>query len=152
MCTCMLEVTSVMSNSFQPYGGQPPRLLCPWDSLGKNTGVVWHFFLQGIFLTQESNSCLFHLLHWQAGSLPLVPSGKPNTWHILRDNCNLKTWKYDKRGYSKRREQLGCTKASSPQQHQCHHRPSTGFSSFRQYSLIYSTQEIYKISITVTIL
>ena len=57
--------------------------------------------------------------------------GKPNTWHILRDNCNLKTWKYDKRGYSKRREQLGCTKASSLQQCQCHHRPSTGFSSFR---------------------
>ena len=114
MCTCMLEVTSIMSNSFQPSGVQRPRLLCPWDSLGKNTWVVWHFFLQGIFLTQGSNSSLFHLLHWQAGSLPLAPSRKPNTLHILRDNCNLKTWRYDKRGYSKRREQFGCTKASSP--------------------------------------
>ena len=27
-----------MSDSPQPYGLQPTRLLCPWDSLGKNTG------------------------------------------------------------------------------------------------------------------
>ena len=31
----------------------------------------------GIFPTQGSNSCLLCLLHWQAGSLPLVPPGKP---------------------------------------------------------------------------
>ena len=29
-----------MSNSLQPHGLGPARLLCPWDSLGKNTGVV----------------------------------------------------------------------------------------------------------------
>ena len=28
------------------------RLLCPWDSPGKNTGVGCHAFLQGIFPTQ----------------------------------------------------------------------------------------------------
>ena len=47
------------------------------DSLGKNTGVGCHFLLQGIFLTQGSNSCLFCLLHWQAGSLPLATPRKP---------------------------------------------------------------------------
>ena len=31
------------------------RLLCPWDSPGKNTGVGFHSLLQGIFPTQESN-------------------------------------------------------------------------------------------------
>ena len=31
----------------------PARLLCPWDSPDKNTGVGCHFLLQGIFLTQE---------------------------------------------------------------------------------------------------
>ena len=36
-----------------------------------------HTLLQGIFLTQGSNPCLLHLLHWQAGSLPLVPPRKP---------------------------------------------------------------------------
>ena len=32
---------------------------------------------QGIFLTQGLSPCLLHLLHWQAGSLPLVLPGKP---------------------------------------------------------------------------
>ena len=31
------------------------RLLCPWGFPGKSTGVVCHFLLQGIFLTQGSN-------------------------------------------------------------------------------------------------
>ena len=53
------SVTSVVSDSVRPHGLQPSRLLCPWDSPGKNTGVGCHALLQGIFLTQESNSCLF---------------------------------------------------------------------------------------------
>ena len=36
------------------------RLLCSWDSLGKNTGMGCHFLLQEIFLTQESNPGLLH--------------------------------------------------------------------------------------------
>ena len=36
------------------------RLLCPWDSSGKNTGVGCHSLLQGIFLTQGSNLGLLH--------------------------------------------------------------------------------------------
>ena len=38
----------------------PTRLLCPWDSPGRNTGVGCHFLLQGIFPTQESNPGLLH--------------------------------------------------------------------------------------------
>ena len=34
---------------------QPARLLCPWDSPGKNIGVGCHALLRGIFLTQGSN-------------------------------------------------------------------------------------------------
>ena len=33
---------SVMSESLQPCGLSPARLLCPWDSPGKNTGVGCH--------------------------------------------------------------------------------------------------------------
>ena len=44
----------------------------------RNTGVSCHPLLQGIFLTQGSNPCLVHLLHWQAGSSPLAPPGKPH--------------------------------------------------------------------------
>ena len=35
------------SDSLRPQGLSPARLLCPWDSLGKNTGVGCHFLLQG---------------------------------------------------------------------------------------------------------
>ena len=44
---------------------------------GKNTGVGCHDLLQAIFPTQGSNLSLLCLLHWQAGSLPLAPPGKP---------------------------------------------------------------------------
>ena len=53
------------------------NLLCLSDSPGKNTGVRCHAFHQGIFLTQGSNPCLLCQLHWQLGTLPLVPPGKP---------------------------------------------------------------------------
>ena len=51
---------SVMSDSLRPCGLSPTRLLRPWDSPGKNTGVGCHFLLQGIFLTQGSNPGLLH--------------------------------------------------------------------------------------------
>ena len=44
---------------------------------GKNTGMGCHALLQRIFLTQGLNPCLLQLLHWQVGSFPLVPPGKP---------------------------------------------------------------------------
>ena len=53
VCAC-----SVVSNSLQPHGLLPARLLCPWNFPGENTGVGCHFLLQGIFLTQGSNLCL----------------------------------------------------------------------------------------------
>ncbi|XP_059732671.1 small nuclear ribonucleoprotein Sm D2 isoform X3 [Bos indicus] len=39
------------------------RLLCLWDSPDKNTGMGCHAVLQGILLTQGSNSHLLRLLH-----------------------------------------------------------------------------------------
>ena len=72
-CGCA-KFTSVVSDSLRPHGLQPTRLLCPWDSPGKNTRVGCHAHLQGIFLTQGLNRCL---LHCQVGSLPLAPPGKP---------------------------------------------------------------------------
>ena len=47
----------------QPHRPQLTRLLCPWDSPGKNTGVGCHCLLQGIFLTHGMNLCLLRLLH-----------------------------------------------------------------------------------------
>ena len=43
-----------MSNSVRPQRWQPTRLCCPWDSLGKNTGVGRHFLLQCMKVKSES--------------------------------------------------------------------------------------------------
>ena len=66
---------SVMSDSLQPYGLEPTRLLCPWDSPGKNPGVGCHSLLQGVFLAQGlilglllCRRILYHLSH--QGSRP----------------------------------------------------------------------------------
>ena len=57
----LLLSRKVVSDSLQPHGLQPTKLFSPWDFPGKNTGVGCHFLLQGIFMTQGSNSCLlFH--------------------------------------------------------------------------------------------
>ena len=70
--TWMVCVThSVVSDSLWPHGQQPTRLLCPWNSPGKNTGVGSHSLRHGIFLTQGSNpgllhcrQILYHLSYW----------------------------------------------------------------------------------------
>ena len=43
-----------MSDSVRPHRWQPNRLLCPWDSPGKNTGMVCHFLLQCMKVKSES--------------------------------------------------------------------------------------------------
>ena len=47
-----------MSDSVQPQRRQPTRLLRPWDSPGKNTGVGCHFLLQCMKVRSEvAQSC-----------------------------------------------------------------------------------------------
>ena len=75
-CVCARMLSHFSRFSFRHYELQPTRLLCQWDSPGKNTGVGCCVFFQGIFPTQGSNSCLLCLLHWQVDSLPLAPPGK----------------------------------------------------------------------------
>ena len=61
-----------------PVDCSPPvSSVCGNLQARENTGVGCRALLQGIFLTQGLNPHLFYLLHWQAGSLPLVPPGKP---------------------------------------------------------------------------
>ena len=45
VCVCVCVSRSVVSNSLRPHGLEPTRLLWPWDSPGKNTGVGCHFLL-----------------------------------------------------------------------------------------------------------
>ena len=62
LCACILSCFSPVW-LFEILWTAASRLLCPWDSPGKNTGVGCRALLQGIFLTQESNLCLRRLLH-----------------------------------------------------------------------------------------
>ena len=43
-----------MSDSVRPHRQQPTRLLRPWDSPGKNTGVGCHFLLHCVKVKSES--------------------------------------------------------------------------------------------------
>ena len=69
-----VSVYSVVSDPLRPHRLWPARLICPWNSPGRNTEVGSHSLLQGIFLTQGSNP---GLLHGQADSLPSESAGKP---------------------------------------------------------------------------
>ena len=53
-------LVSLSCPTLRPHGLWPARLLCPWDSPGKNAGVGCRSLLQGIFPTQELNPGLLH--------------------------------------------------------------------------------------------
>ena len=65
-----------MSGSVRRYGWQPTRLLCPWDSPGKTTGVGCRALFQEIFPTQGLDARPLWLLHWQVGKEPTAST----TW------------------------------------------------------------------------
>ena len=67
------ESYSIMSDSWWPYRLWPTRLLCPWNSPGKNTGAGSHSLLQGIFPTQGLNLCLLP-------ASPSLATGFFTTW------------------------------------------------------------------------
>ena len=71
-CVGVCVSRSVVSDSLQPHGLWPARLLCSWNSPGKNTGVGSHF-PPGDFpdLGIEPTSPEF-----QVDSLPFEPQGK----------------------------------------------------------------------------
>ena len=76
LLNCAYELSLQLCPTLRP-SGQSTRFLCPRDSADKNTGVDHHALLQGIFPTRGSNPHLLCLVHWQVGSLPLAPRGKP---------------------------------------------------------------------------
>ena len=57
---CVHAKSLQLCSTLQRYGLQPARLLCPWNSPGKNTDVGSHSLLQEIFLTQRLNWELLH--------------------------------------------------------------------------------------------
>ena len=88
---------SVVSSSLGPCGLWPARLLCPWDSPGKNAGVVCHFLPQGYwnkflrrirqlyflcFSCSAVSYCLWPLLEWLAISFSRGSSQSRDLTHV----------------------------------------------------------------------
>ena len=74
-----------MSDSVRPHRQQPTRLPCPWDSLGKNTGVGCHFLLQCMKVESESEvaqSCPTLGIPWTAAhqALPSMEFSRQEYW------------------------------------------------------------------------
>ena len=93
-------ILSVMSNSLRPHGLQTTKLLCSWNSLGKNTEVSCHILLQGVFPNQRLKlgllRCRQMLLHLSYVlqlncSEHILLSSLSGTNH---SHANLITWKH----------------------------------------------------------
>ena len=99
-------VTQLLSDSLQPHGLQPNRLLCPQNSPGKNTGVGSCSLPQGIFPTQELNlvSCI-------AGRFLTISATRET--HPLQTNPQVCYWEASGQattglGHSPTHQQEGC--------------------------------------------
>ena len=84
---------SVTSDSLRSHGLQLSRLLCPWSSSGKNTGVACHALLQGIFPTQGSNPglpycrwILYCLRHQASPFKSIINTNKFRVGKYLKDD------------------------------------------------------------------
>ena len=63
VCVCAQSLQSCPTLCNPMDTRKPARLLCPWDSPGKNTGVDCQALLQGIIPTQGWKLHLLCLLH-----------------------------------------------------------------------------------------
>ena len=113
-----------MSDSLQPHGLQPTRLLCPWDFLGKSTGVGCHCLLRlwheisliascellvvmcGIYFPDQEWNPGSPALLWVCRVLATEPPGKSLILcYFLNDICGLsclqrEDWKKSQHGSS----------------------------------------------------
>ena len=87
VCVCVCISSSVVSDSLRPHGLQFARLLCPWDSSGKNTRVGCHSLLQGCLPNPEIKPRYPAL---QAVSLPGSHQGRPSPWLRNKERRKLK--------------------------------------------------------------
>ena len=60
-----------------PHGLQATGLLYPWDFPGMNSGLGYHFLLQGIFPTHLLNPSLLYLLQLAGRFFSIEPPGRP---------------------------------------------------------------------------
>ena len=77
-------VASVVSDSVLPRRGQPTRLLCPWDSPGKSTGVGCHCLLQYYTIVYKKICRDVSLQCWYYPDMNCLI--RVSTLHVIRKN------------------------------------------------------------------
>ena len=77
----------VVSESLRPHGLQPTRLLCPWDSPGKNTGVSCHFLLQsqGKIYLKTHTDVVYHQTVQASEKNSILTSTRGKTYALQRE-------------------------------------------------------------------
>ena len=86
---------SVVSDSSQPHGLQPTRLLCPWDFPGKSTGVGCHCLLRHkpqVWPKKMSPSLCY--LHMVSPSGTKMAVGSPRLHILLLSPYSLSVLKF----------------------------------------------------------
>ena len=86
VCVCVCSQSSLTLCDPMLYSA---RLLSPWNSPGKNTGVSCHFLFQRIFPTQRCKLHVLSLLNWQVDCLPPALLGKSFVFLYLNPKSNL---------------------------------------------------------------
>ena len=84
----------VISNSLQPHRLSPARLLHPWDSPGKNTGVDCHYLLQSSTVN-SINIFFFVLISSQKQKARFFG----NKWGETRGFLEKNEWFYSTQSY-----------------------------------------------------
>uniref|UniRef100_A0A4W2G9T5 Galectin n=1 Tax=Bos indicus x Bos taurus TaxID=30522 RepID=A0A4W2G9T5_BOBOX len=95
---CVLS-HSVVSD-YDPMACSLPRLLCPWDSPGKNTGVGCRALLQRIFRTQGLKLHLLRLLHCRRILYPLSHQGSRSMFEAFHAGGLAPGWNLLVQGHS----------------------------------------------------
>ena len=131
-----------LCNSMDPM--EPARLLCPWNSPGKNTRVGGHSLLQEVFPTQGSNpgllhcrQILYHLTH-QGVTLKNLLIPQLNWYRSLKDAY----WQYQV-SYSTYKSQKRHTRPTIIS-NISYIAPSTFFSSAFELSFVKCSHHLHK--------
>ena len=92
MCVCVCVSVSAFSGiPLWPRGLWPTRLLCPWDFLGKSTGVGCHCLLWIWTLVHLKCYCL-NLLHFSNHTSSCLGRTPSENLKCFNGSLNVKMW------------------------------------------------------------
>ena len=89
VCVCVCVSHSIMTDSLESHWLYPIRLLCLWDSPGKNTGVSSHSLLHTPSGSSVYGILQARILEWVAIPFSIWPSNSEEKWKCTSIQKNL---------------------------------------------------------------